>query len=509
MGRLLLNWDDSCLAFFLYRGYASDAKTAEDYRRAFRAAVRQYVGTGLTDLIMTMNARLSSFPSKSWQSYCEKYHQKTENGHPVDWSDTWVRSYSLLFEKMSVDPFETMLAEAEKLGIRRWISIRMNDAHETFSETSMLSPDYYHEHPEFRRYTHRDDPNYYARIFDYAHPEVRERILAYIEESLARYDVEGLELDWMREYLCFAPGGEYEGIAVLNDFMRRVRKIADRYSKERGSHIAVSVRLPASPETALYAGFDAGLWAQEGLIDWVIPTSRWATTDTDMPIELWKRLLSPYHVRVAAGVEIIMWEYPDAPFTYNTVETVTAAAASYWSAGADGMYLFNYMHAPGLCNAEGKDISRNPLTDDNYREMLSIIGDSAAAVHAPRRHMLSFRDLIPFWEDSRAQLPAVMDGTFRYFRIRTGVIPQNAKVRLIIGLEAEENLQADDFKGFINTHPLQYIGKADESSLAGGFAGILYAFAINAADIQTQAHTVELSLTHGKLVHLELDVNLN
>ncbi|MHB1153705.1 MAG: hypothetical protein ACYCWE_17695 [Eubacteriales bacterium] len=505
MSGVMINWDDSFYFYSLKNGYGADARTRDEAISYARAAMEQYAGTPVTDVMLCVCARLASFPSKIWETYGNKYRQASENGHSVDYSDTWAASYHEIFEKWNFDIFQIWLDFLRQMNISSWMSVRMNDAHELYSETSMLAPDFYYNNPQLRRFVHRQNNDYFAPLYNYALPEVRRRFLDFIEEILGRYDSDGIELDFLREAYLFAPGGEYNGIKIMNDFMREVRRIADVTEVMRGHKIKIAVRTTASPETALYLGFDVAYWASEGLVDTVIPSPRFSVTDTDMPVELWKRLLAPYAAELAAGVEIIIKEQPSAINTFNTVETLTAAAASYFSAGADKFYLFNYFHVPGT---SGDSLNHNPLDDRNYRDFLFKIGSKEAAVSNPRSHLITYRgsDALSFWESTNAQLPRhITRGSWAMFRIRTGEILPDSSVSLIIGFESADETEPD-LTVFINTAALiikkRYDGLNDFTSLP------LYELPLTDVTVLSQVNTIEVSSSADIIVgYIEIKVN--
>lgn len=65
------------------------------------------------------------------------------------------------------------------------------------------------------RYEHSWEGSY-----NYLVPEVYEHHLKLVREILSKWDMDGLELDWMRWAMHFPPGGELEGRQVLTRFVR-------------------------------------------------------------------------------------------------------------------------------------------------------------------------------------------------------------------------------------------------------------------------------------------------
>ena len=98
--------------------------------------------------------------------------------------------------------------------------------------------------------------------------------MALIVETLDRYDIDGLELDFMREPYLFSANKEAEGAPILTEWIRQVRKKVDAAAAKRGHPISLGVRAPSRPETASKMGIEAVDWAKEGLIDVLVVTPR-------------------------------------------------------------------------------------------------------------------------------------------------------------------------------------------------------------------------------------------
>jgi hypothetical protein len=88
-------------------------------------------------------------------------------------------------------------------------SLRMNDIHDSMPGCEWLMPRFKREHPEYllgkpdQIRLPMSDPRYWWSAFNYERPEVREYVYRMIEDVCARYDVDGVELDWFRSPLLF------------------------------------------------------------------------------------------------------------------------------------------------------------------------------------------------------------------------------------------------------------------------------------------------------------------
>jgi len=295
----------------------------------------------------------------------------------------------------------------------------MNDLHNVDDPASYMHGSFWRKHPEFRRIPWRAT-GWRDRAFDFAHPEVREYHFRLVEEYAERYDFDGLELDWMRFGFHFRPGAELEGGRLLTGFVRRTRTLLDHWEPRRGHKIRLGVRVPSRPQTAIDLGMDGALWAREGLIDLLVFTPFWASIETDMPVELWRRLAGD-RVTLAAGLELLLRPYHTyRPLQFNSIETVRGAAASLLARGADRVYLFNYMD------------SQTEMPDkEHYGELLRTCGRLDTLAGRFRRHIVTYADTVAPGEPMPAQLPKTLDaGQWTSFRLHCSPPLRRAKLRM-------------------------------------------------------------------------------
>lgn len=452
---IMLNIDDT---HFLH---SRTRKGIEVNRDTLGQYIRQYEGTQVTDLIFSVAGRIACYPSKVTTSWIDKCLQKEENGQPVDYSKSYARlSYEMFVEKQ-LDPFEIWLAECRKIGVKGWLSLRMNDCHDNDLMTSVLHPDFYHEHPEYRRVTHRPVDGYYDRCFDYAEAAVRERELKIIDEILERYDPDGFELDWQRELFCFRPGGEYEGIEILNEFIREVKKRVQAAEEKRGHRILLSARVAADPGDSLEMGFDASTWAREGLIDVLVPTPRWRTCDYDIPVGLWKRLLAGTDVLLAPGIEILLQPGRCRRF-YAAKDQVMGLAEQHFALGGDRTYLFNYFDDPKPEDTYWNGDVAHPdmgVKKEHQDVLLRMIGDPDLTKDQLRSHVVTERDIMPDWRAGEKVLPFTCTaGRYKQVRLCAGRIDETASVTLKVGVAGG---RAEELEIYVNRKKAALLGETE------------------------------------------------
>jgi hypothetical protein len=169
--------------------------------------------------------------------------------------------------------------------------------------------------------------------FDYAHAEVRAYFLSVVEEACRRYDVDGIELDFLRHPFFFRFGQERRCIPLMNEFMRRVRDALTARGRQRGRPILLAVRVPDSVPQALAVGLDPESWLAEGLIDLVVAGNGKAPFSAPFAewVELAHRKSVPVYACFCRTEQIL-----------RRPEAVRGAASRAWKQGVDGIYFFNH-----------------------------------------------------------------------------------------------------------------------------------------------------------------------
>jgi hypothetical protein len=416
----------------------------------------QYAGTQVTELVMNVNAMRTSYGSKVWEPFWHGYDPEGGDDQPFlkevapsarERTRKWIHTAWSLHND-GIDLFARWIERNRVNGISSRLSMRMNDIHSVDEEGHPLHSSFWRNRPDLRRVPYRFS-DWTDRALDYGNEEVRDRAFSLIQEMLERYDTDGLELDWMRFTHHFKPGFEQEGAIILTDFMTKVRTLCDEWEQKRGHQISLSARVPSRPHTSLGLGMDAVEWARRGLIDLLVVTPFWATIETDMPIEQWKRLLDNTGVRLAAGLEVLIRAYPASKLRQtNSLETVRGAAASLLSRGADSIYLFNYMDS---------DTTIEDLSD--YPQLVREVGSLETLVGKPRRHVVTYADTWAPGEPTAIALPIVCAiDSHASLRLHLGPKPETSEAEIRIGVQEGEVLGEDSCEIRLNGAKCAFVG---------------------------------------------------
>ncbi len=462
MGRIIFNEDPN--HFIFSRAAAGYREITEDDVKGF---IRQYQNSEISDFMLCMNASIPWYDSRKTKNIITQYKEWLAEGKTsLDEQDLVVKSIHLLadfYDRYGKVPQDDWIFELRRMGIRPWISIRMNDIHETDREDSILFSDFYRQNRMKNRASHRGAVGYYEYGLDYMQKEVREYYLTVIEEALERFDTDGIELDWMREIYSVGIGREYEALSILNLFMNDIDTLVKRMEKKRNHPISIAVRVPDTPEKALRLGFDIFTWIENGWIDLITPTPRWSSSDHDMPIDLWKKILKHHPITIAAGMEILMDAYNrrGRKYLFNTYETAVANSCAYLFQGADAVYLFNYM------DAIQESINGNSLLmGETYRKFLSLAGDYERCKAEKRRHVVTYNDVFAIGANAKKQLPQIISGigttpsSFAAFRSVTGEIPIGRTVYAVLGIETACDFSPEALQVYLSARGCAFIKEA-------------------------------------------------
>ena len=107
------------------------------------------------------------------------------------------------------DYFQAMADRCRQIGIQLFVTVRMNDAHDSpkgWNAVDLYSQ-YKKAHPELLL-GEAVHPSF-ATGFDFAYEQVRQNKFKVIEEIVLDYDLDGIELDFLRHPAFFKPEEAY------------------------------------------------------------------------------------------------------------------------------------------------------------------------------------------------------------------------------------------------------------------------------------------------------------
>jgi len=491
---------DSTQFFFEHTAAEMSAETVDAY-------IDLVARTGIRTFFSCVNAQKANYASRVWEHDWSGYDPAGPDTQPVlrELSPAAVAMTRQRLDgarrlaELGVNLHARLLARCRQRGIGAWVSVRMNDVHDCMlGDSSLLSTFYKAQRAAGQLRAPYREGWWADRPLNWERTDVQEHYFALVQEQLETLDLDGLELDWMRFVYHFPPGHELEGGKIITAWMRRVRAECDRAAARLGHPVLLGVRVPTRPETARRCGLDGVAWAREGLVDLVVTTPFWSTTDFDQPITEWKRLLAGTGVQLAAGLEIRYQPVPNGPASMMSPELTVGAALPLLHDGADVVYLFNYDPLPmvRLTAADGKT---KLWTAEAVATTYHALQSETALAAQPRLHAVTFHDIRAPGEAADNALPATDTGKdFQWppgcaIRVATGPRPVGRAVELRVGY-GPQTAAPEKLRIFVNS---------TEVAPAAGAAGLDRVYPLPEAVLQDEAQVVEVISPKGTVFSIE------
>lgn len=443
---------------FIWTRYRGGIPASEE---ALREYIYSFKGTQVTDFVMNVNATVSTAETDIFETFSDRYLLKEEHGDKVDYSDTFAK-YAYELREKGIDMYQVWISALNEIGINPWLSIRMNDCHGSQGDHDIRKSKDIETFSDMHLARYRERECYFDKCLDYSRIEIRERMLAYIEEMLSRYDVYGLELDMMRNMHYFCYGFEKQGEKLMTEFIGSVYELLCKYGEKYGHKIKLSLLLPPPPETAMEMGVNIFNFTDK--IDYVILIGRWQTTNTNMPIELWKQLLKETDILLGGGQQVFCRPSLDYKLVISSVKAAFGQAMANLCRGCDFVYLYNYMDL-GEFEGFGENlIYKDSIKNDENRPLIfNNIGKKETIIKQNRSHVVTFCDSELYRKNS-AILPLEYNENSTYvpIKIATGEISENAEVTLLLGIDREIN--SENIIVYANCVKCGYKGRVDLDS---------------------------------------------
>lgn len=491
---------DSTEFFFVRTADQMSGETVDAY-------IDQLAAAGVGTFLSNVNAMRANYASKVWEPDWHGYDPAGPDDQAVL---RCLPAEAIPLTRQRLDAAKRLadmgvnfharaLARCRKHGMGAWVAMRMNDVHDCLTEESPLLSTFYKEQRAAKKLRARHRGKWWAEMgLDWERPEVQEHFFKLVQELLTTLDLDGIEIDWMRFVYHFRAGRELAGGRAVTAWLKRVRALCDETARRLGHPVQLGVRVPSRPETARRSGLDAVAWAREGIVDLVVPTPFWSTTDFDLPINEWRRLLDGTKAQLAGGLEIRYQPVPNGPAKMMTPELTAGLALTVLHGGADQVYLFNYF--PG-----GHELAKE-WGMEQFNRVVGAMRSADELAKLPRIHAVTYRDTRAPGEPADAALP-VGDhgGDFQWppgcqIRVQTGPKPAAGRtVELVLEFSAE-TVAPGKLRVFVNTAAC---------ALKPGATGLALTYAVPAAILEDEAQVVEvIGDTPGsfKVVRVELSV---
>jgi hypothetical protein len=250
-----------------------------------------------------------------------------------------------LIANFGKDALEVMIDRCKKEGVEIFYCNRMNDTHDSFSP---ITRPIKLEHPEYTLLSKEEGQKYGGSKYpdvrtlwaalNFEYDEVRQRTVDALREVCQSYDIDGIDLDFLRHPLYFPPTMQHRTveerhIKLMNDMVRKIRAMTEEEGIRRGRAILVAARSEGDVALSRSIGLDVETWLKEGLID-VLITGSWL--DYALPM---KRIVGLAHRHGVPVYPMVNVSYQSPRYQDRTVWR--GLARQRFGEGADGIYTFN------------------------------------------------------------------------------------------------------------------------------------------------------------------------
>jgi len=373
-------------------------------------AVDYLKGTQVGTLCWCPAAEIAfAYPSKKIDNVYDKLRAHGRRGFCA-WGPAKGNLMISLYQK-GIDYMPLLISRVHEAGIQFFASIRMNDDHHKSTPRGPLAPEFWQKHQEYRLWEITDARSYYNGCLDYSYAPVRKRKLDVIFEVAQMYDIDGIELDMMRNAYFFQPSEAWKKRGILTDFVKRIRAGLKAIGKKRGRNISLIIRIPFGEQVLRLAGIDVKTWIRNKLMDVLVMGGCQSRNDYNQSVEpylgLCRKRGIPFYGSVEWAPSCNDAEYPSmaktaryhfAPQTVDEkLRSQRAMAAHFLEQGVDGIYMFNY--ASTLFEGKTAFFDDRPAFD-KLASLLSEIGDAKTLANADREYFF-FSDLPIYAESNR------------------------------------------------------------------------------------------------------------
>ncbi len=255
------------------------------------------------------------------------------------------------------DPTPVMVEGIHRHGLEVFGSIRMNDTHDAFGmpEGKLVYPPKV-AHPEWLlgEQSQKGSPftTQEAAMWsglNFGLPEVREDRLWWVRHTAENYDLDGIDLNFFRMPWYFKPGEEEAGASLMTDLIQGAHRIVRKVSESRQRPLLLGVRVPGTLQACNRIGLDVETWLKQGWVDRMLIGGGYTvfTNPAREMVKLGHRHDVPVYPCINCGLRV-----------FGSDETMRGAAANIFSAGADGIYLWNYHYRQVPMLAYGRPVPK-------------------------------------------------------------------------------------------------------------------------------------------------------
>ncbi len=243
---------------------------------------------------------------------------------------------------LGTDSLRIVTEHARKTGQEVFWTLRMNDTHD--ASNPLLIPRLKQQHPDWLMGTKEMPPKRGTwSAVDYGRVEVRHLVRRMIAEVADNFDLDGVTLDFWRHPIFFRqtaseqPVGDEER-SVLTELIRGIRADLDAAMRRRGHTLLLAVKVPDSVGYCREIGLDVERWLGEGLVDLLVPGGYFQLNPWSESVAVARR----HGVKIYASLAETRVRDEAGRAARASLESLRARALAAWTAGVDGIEMFNH-----------------------------------------------------------------------------------------------------------------------------------------------------------------------
>ncbi len=304
------------------------------------------------------------------------------------------------------DIVKVALKTARETGQLFFVSYRLNDYHHILHSLSKLDfPNerekalanckFYYEHPEYRigpgmHGSSKESFNQYLQ--DWTHKEVRDYKFSLISEICRNYDIDGLELDFMR-HACYFNSQDTtarQRIEIMTVFVKRVKELLNKTSRD-GRQRFLCVRVPFRLKDCEAIGIDFPSIAKAG-VDMLNLSCHYVTEQQSDLHEIHKQVPNtPVYFEMTNVSNL--FKNPNRKkqtfFVATTDQQFCTTAHLAYARGAFGLSLFNFVYYRDFSEkTHGADGSRIDVSEPPFY-IIRKIRDKKWLARQPQHYYLT------------------------------------------------------------------------------------------------------------------------
>ena len=435
--QIIINWDPASMWRPVLEGKGLKTANAETIVKALDDIVDEHAKCGVDILVHCVFTGLETMIQD-----CKSARTVREGIENFDMLRT--------LDDAGIDFIQTIMARCATHGIPFYAGMRMNDRHMGSGSNQQYRPlvqKLIDAHPEC-------ELKEFPGGLDYKYDYVREALLAFIEEFLGRYDVDGLEFDWPRWCHIFKASEAAENAPCLTDFTRKTRAILNAAAERRGcDRLPLGVRVAQTMDECVNLGYDVAIWVTEGLVDYICP-SDFFYTDFNARTEEFVDLARNTTCKIYPSIHpLVSWQNSRG---LMGLEEYRAAAKNFYAYGAHGVSPYNYQyHWAGMLSES------YPGPAQMWPKAMGFLADlkSADSVAAGNRRYL-FHPLwsgdteghCPTWgyKNDRIQLDRSADDPYGTFTFRMAEDLTDENLSAVLAFKVTYMIETDELEVTIN-----------------------------------------------------------